>query len=241
MIVSMSCPTCGEKASEYDTNKWCCLVCGKKFLYAPPSPPPATVINTHVSIQGSGLFDLEAGDACPPVPIFEKKWRHTPEYFAPISSNNLTIAELKRSLPKLWTRILFYGVISAVLLMVALLFLIGAVISIFNRTGSFLGCLVVAVIFGVLFAVFFLMCLGSNGARRDAQARTIALANRNRTLEAEEDDDVVAGHTISCPHCRSPFASITEGCQLPVGLHHCLECGKQFFTAQAYSYRLIQR
>ena len=113
MVVNMSCPRCGGTASEYDTNKWCCLKCGNKFLYAPP-PPPQTLINANISVQGSPLFDLDPSNACSPVPAFLKKWEHNPDYFDEVSRNEKTIAACEVSVMKNRAKTIFSAVIPAI-------------------------------------------------------------------------------------------------------------------------------
>ena len=54
-IQSMSCPRCGNRATEYDENKWKCLDCGTKFIYEPPPgvqpPPKIDVVLQQFDIQ----------------------------------------------------------------------------------------------------------------------------------------------------------------------------------------------
>lgn len=56
-IKEMNCPVCKNPATEYDINKWKCLVCQTKFIYEPPVTPVTTV--TDAIIQKINIENFE--------------------------------------------------------------------------------------------------------------------------------------------------------------------------------------
>ena len=49
-IADMRCPRCGKQATEYEENKWRCLICNTKFVYEPPIRPNNYTVEEHVHI-----------------------------------------------------------------------------------------------------------------------------------------------------------------------------------------------
>ena len=56
-IVDMRCPRCGKQATEYEKNKWRCLICNNKFIYETPVQPNSCTVEQHVN---QTIFDKQA-------------------------------------------------------------------------------------------------------------------------------------------------------------------------------------
>ena len=98
MIVNMACPKCGGQATEYDENKWSCLRCGNKFIFA-PEQPRQTIVQSNVHIQGQSNFELDTANARSPVPRMVKMAEHDPDYFGKrMAGNTLQITRLQQLL-----------------------------------------------------------------------------------------------------------------------------------------------
>ncbi len=244
MIVNMSCPKCSGTASEYDVNKWSCLKCGNKFLYAPP-PPPQTLIQSNVNIQGAPLFDLAPESACRPTPFFEKKAKRIPNYFDEITINDNSIRGFRLSLVGCRIKIAVFAAVSVLLLCLVVLFVIAGFNSAFIPGSKDAEGVVVSVIFGgvISFLLFhsFRRFRWARDYHSEFSTEMIRLRNRNQKVVAEKDDDVLVGHHVSCPYCSKSFEFIWAEHPMPVGLQHCLKCGKQFFTTNGYSYPLVHK
>jgi len=234
MIVSMACPKCGGQASEYDVGKWACLKCHNKFLYAPPPPPPATVINNSISIQGSGMFDLDASNARRPTPVFKSQEEVNLSIDGELKQIRDTIAEYENKIfplarPSLWFACCWLGL------------------------GYLYGNWLIPLrlkekepIEGSLFFLFVLFGIPAGiglicfFVYRDCLKKSIKrLRDEAKALEARRYDAVLVGHTVNCPHCISALVYVLIEDPMPSGLQHCLSCGKQFFTAEGYSYPLV--
>ena len=58
-VHSMACPKCGKQSTEYDEDKWQCLLCGTSLYLSRTSP---TIVNyrfSRVSITEGSLYDIE--------------------------------------------------------------------------------------------------------------------------------------------------------------------------------------
>lgn len=231
MVINMACPKCGGKASEYDTNKWACLQCQQKFLYAPPPPPPATNINTSVNIQGSGLFDLDTSKTCSPLPVFKRRSEVDQSYIVELRSINAVIANNEQSLTKTCThgKVCRWVCVNSGILMVLSLII---------------GYISENIICGMIFWFSLLACsvsgvvwFGYNLSKRSRVAEIAKLHNQKNKHE-ERDQAVLVGHRGCCPLCGANLFQIEGKSNRPSGLQHCLQCGKQAFTVQGYTYPL---
>jgi len=236
MIVNMACPKCGGQASEYDAGKWACLKCGNKFLYEAPPPPSPTILNTSVSIQGSGLFDLDTSNARPPIPIFTtRKNRYQSHYAEQWQKHNriLEYAKVSFATDKKTGTVL--GYCSGICFLGGGVFLC---LTGFCRNDD----LRVSGVMGLLVGVGCL--IGSLYQFKEARNHDLKLTEvqkRGQELHAEENEDIPAGVWVCCPFCGASSIKVEDGQAMPTGLQHCLKCGKQFFTSQGYSYPLVLR
>ena len=240
MVTDMACPKCGGRASEYDANKWACLSCANKFIYTPP-PVPQTFLQTNVNIQGSPLFELKPENAQKPQPFFDKKIRVKPGYFDEIKKNEDRISYRMIELQKGRVPRLVYLSLIALHLIITGVILLATVAALFDPKGPLVGLFVALGFFGIPLAILFKNYGKLKARNKESCAEILTLQNRNQQLAAEKNEDAVAGHKVLCPYCSSCFATITFDGKMPAGLNHCLSCGKQFFTANGYSYPLAYK
>lgn len=232
MVVNMACPQCGGQASEYDANKWACLQCRNKFLYAPPPPPPATIINTSVNIQGSGLFDLDTAKACKPTPLFKKRSESDQTYKGQMRSITDAIDWHEKALAKNCSQQKVVAWICVFLLTLCFpLGWLGEVLKSDEITClALISCPVVS-------CFLWIGCKRNKGT---IEAKLTEL--RSQKLKHEEDDQsIFVGHRGSCPLCGATLFQIGVKENWPSGLQHCLQCGKQAFTVQGYTFPLKVR
>lgn len=231
MIVNMACPKCGGQASEYDAGKWSCLQCQNKFLYQPPPPPAPTVINNSINIQG-GMFDLDASNVRRPMPVFKKLKETNPSVLAEFKRIERELDEQRKVTRLHPTPAIDSGIGVAVLMFLVCILVTNSSITL--KDEIFYVCLIL----GLMFA--FLPILAVLQKQPEARRTIKELLTRQQALAREGDEDVLAGHIITCPDCEAVLDFILMGKPMPTGLQHCLKCGKQFFTSQGYSYPLVR-
>src|ERR1035437_8883434 len=96
MIFNLSCPHCRKQATEYEENKWSCLHCDRKFIYAPATAPVTnhTVQNaTTVNFVGATAYDLDVSRAKDAIPIYKERGEVTPNEFV----NSVVIPEMPKT------------------------------------------------------------------------------------------------------------------------------------------------
>lgn len=57
--INCACPRCGKQTTEYDENKWTCLLCGNKFVIKEEAP---INYNTSFNINSDTLYDLDVNN-----------------------------------------------------------------------------------------------------------------------------------------------------------------------------------
>jgi len=207
----MECPRCGKPSTEWQEGKWRCLSCGNYFLFR-DDPTPLTVVNSNVSIAGDALYDLDTSNKRTPIPI-KTPWikLHTPQEdseYASLESSQQT------SSPGLFLVgaalcVSFFGVVSLIL---------------YSCSGS-KAAVIVVMGFGVALAISSTWIFGDQvGLKNKLAVRLQYLTNQQ----------VIVGYSVLCPLCKNEHMRISSDSPAPVGLTHCLSCGKQFFLSKKF-------
>jgi hypothetical protein len=240
MIVNMACPKCGGQASEYDKNKWSCLTCGNKFIFA-PDQPSQTFVQSNVHIEGQAPFELDAANSKPPSPKMVKMAEHDPGYFAErIADNALKITELQYQVPR---KKIIKNI--ALFFFIALMFWSGSVICVGvfaepHDSDNVVGGIVLLVISGLLSLIPFYVYRLFREQVRECNSQIASLQQANLSMEQQSLMDTKVGDYIICPHCATPSDYVALDSPPPVeGLKHCLKCGRQFFTSGLNSYPVL--
>jgi rubredoxin len=245
MIVNMACPKCGGQATEYDENKWSCLRCGNKFIFA-PEQPRQTIVQSNVHIQGQGNFDLDTANARPPAPRIIKMIEHDPGYFSKrIAINTTKITALQNELPWKVTK-------KNIALPIFLVMLIGwgIVLSLVLWTALFVkprpdGDVVEQIVIflfliGLPALISFFIYRPLHNRVRELKSQLKELQQSNLSMGQENSRDTKIGDYIVCPHCAAPSDYVALKSPPPAeGLRHCLKCGQQFFTSGLNSYPVL--
>jgi DNA-directed RNA polymerase subunit RPC12/RpoP len=240
MIVNMACPKCGGQATEYDENKWSCLRCGNKFIFA-PAQPSQTIVQSNVNIQGQATFELDAANTKPPVPRMVKMAEHDPSYFSKrIDSNAQKIDALQRQVPwkKIRKNISFFSFI--VLMFFAGVSLCYGVFEKSQDSDNFDAGIGSFVFWGLLSLIPFYRYRRFRKQLRECSSQIQNLKQANLSFEQQNVMDTKIGDYITCPYCAAQSDYIALKSPPPVeGLKHCLKCGRQFFTSGLNSFPVI--
>lgn len=224
MIVILSCPHCGKPATEYDQNKWSCLHCGRKFIYAPEvAPVTNNSVQTTVNVVGPSTYELDITGAKSAKPIYKTRGEVSPEMFTHILALPDTSSKLDEERSSNLT-------IRNIAIGTCMICVVATVVLVTNERW-------VLVCFAVLLALPGLQTAVDFGAHLADSDRKIE--NRNRARRAYEEEEaelakrrnetVLAGHQPICPHC-------VHDVEVGDGLSHCLHCGKQFHYANNRSF-----
>lgn len=240
MIVNMACPKCGGQATEYDENKWSCLMCGNKFIFA-PEQPSQTIIQSNVHIEGQAAFELDTANMKPPVPGMVKMAEHDPDYFADrIKDNAHEIRRLEQLLPgkkikKYVTLLIFLG----------LVFVLGSVVlaAVFaepHDRDTVGDGIIACIIFGVPAVVLFFAYRYFSEEAAECKAEIKGLQQQRLSMEKQNQMDTKIGDHVVCPYCAAASVYVALKSLPPAeGLKHCLKCGRQFFTSGLNSYPVL--
>jgi len=246
-VVNMACPKCGGQATEYDENKWSCLHCGNKFIYA-PAQPSHTYVQSNVQIQGQASFELDTKNAKQAVPKMAKMSEHDPNRFGK------SIAENRHDVAKISRRLSGRQVIKRIaLIFTALIGGFGTMVIIIALVGSFSDqnfpgdggdkgaflvalCLVVGILLMVPLAVF----IDFRNKIREDNSLIQKLQQTIASLEQQNLMDTKVGEYVICPYCENVSDYVPLNSPPPVeGLKHCVKCGKQFFASGLTSYPVL--
>lgn len=240
MIVNMACPKCGGQATEYDENKWSCLRCGNKFIFAPVQPSQ-TFVQSNVNIQGQATFELDTANTKPPVPRMAKMIEHNPGYFGKRIADNATkITALQSQLSgeKVKKSI-------ALLIFLVMLFWCGCVVcvGIFaepHDSDTVGAVIMVFILFGLPTLIPFYKYRRLRRQTREGNSQIKNLQQANLSMEKQNVMDTKIGDYIVCPYCTAPSDYVALNSPPPVEvLKHCLKCGRQFFTSGLNSYPVL--
>jgi|SRR5665213_263168 len=240
MIVNMACPKCGGQATEYDENKWSCLRCGNKFIFAPVQPSQ-TIVQSNVNIQGQATFELDAANTKPPVPRMVKMIEHDPDYFGKhIANNALKTAALQSQLSggKIKKSI-------ALLIFLVMLFWCGSVVCVGvfaepHDSDDVVAGIVLLVFSGLVSLIPFYVYRRFREQVREYNSTIRNLQQANLSMEQQNLMDTKIGDYVICPYCAVPSDYFALKSPPPVeGLKHCLKCGRQFFTSGLNSYPVL--
>jgi DNA-directed RNA polymerase subunit RPC12/RpoP len=240
MIVNMACPKCGGQSTEYDENKWSCLRCGNKFIFA-PEQPSQTFVQSNVHIEGQATFELDAVNIKPPSPKMVKMAEHDPDYFTErIANNAYKITDLQEQVPK---KIIIKYI--ALFFFIALMCWCGIVVGVGvfaepHDTDTVGGVIIVLIFFGLLSLIPFYVYRRFRREAREYKSQIKNLQQANLSMEQQNLTDTKIGDYIICPYCTSPSDYVALKFRPPVeGLKHCLKCGRQFFTSGLNSYPVL--
>ncbi|HEY5043028.1 MAG TPA: hypothetical protein VIK53_13610 [Verrucomicrobiae bacterium] len=240
MIVNMACPKCGGQATEYDENKWSCLRCGNKFIFA-PEQPSQTFVQSNVNIQGQATFELDAANIKPPSPKMVRMAEHDPDYFAErIANNAYRITDLQEQVPG--KKIIKY---IALFFFIALACLSGCFlcIGVFaepHDSDDVVGGIGLFVFLGLPALISFYVYRRFRNQLREYNSQIKKLQQANLSMEQQNLMDTKIGDYVICPYCAAPSDYFALKSPPPVeGLKHCLKCGRQFFTSGLNSYPVL--
>lgn len=240
MIVNMACPKCGGQSTEYDENKWSCLRCGNKFIFA-PEQPSQTFVQSNVNIQGQATFELDAANIKPPVPKMVKMAEHDPDYFSERMANNAyRITELQYQVPR--KKIKKYIAFFFFLVMLGWCGIV-AYAGVFTEphdANTVFAVIMVFILFGMLSLIPFYVYRLFREQARECNSQIKNLQQTNLSMEQQNVMDTKIGDYIICPYCATPSDYFALKSPPPVeGLKHCLKCGRQFFTSGLNSYQVL--
>jgi ribosomal protein L37AE/L43A len=244
MIVNISCPSCGGQATEYDANRWACLHCGNKFIYAPASPPQIhNYVQNTVNVVGQPTYELDVQNAKPAKPILKTRFEHSPEQFqylpAPdkildsIRVSNATIYPYSSHAPEILEQ---YASGEKLQLCFGILIPIFALATIIAAISKSLWMLLFGA--GTLFCILHLFVNLRVTIKLAPSLKEIELLKRQREQEVVEGEqrkkeEIIVGYQPICPFCMADVADPSSG------LTHCLKCGKQFHYSNKRSYPAI--
>lgn len=241
MIVNMTCPKCGGRSSEYDQNKWCCLECGNKFIFAPQAPQQTFVQNT-VSIQGQATYDIDVSKSKPPVPKIQKRGDGQPEFFArqiAITTQEVNALQQQREQAslarKLW---LVANIVWIPFIALSAFSLLDMMV---HGKKEFDNLWMSAILFIVcpIGLLFFLKWRKSKLLIGSVYKAIQEQLNHISVLELEKQEDVTIGNYVLCPFCETVVEYVPLGVAHTDGLRHCLSCGRQVYTSGGFSYPVI--
>jgi len=240
MIVNMACPKCGGQATEYDENKWSCLRCGNKFIFA-PEQPSQTIVQSNVNIQGQATFELDAANIKSPSPKMVKMAEHDPDYFRErIANNAYRITDLQKQVP--WKKIIKY---IALLFFIPLMSWCGIVVCVVvfaepHDSDDVVAGIVLLVFSGMPALISFYVYRRFRNQLREYNSQIKKLQQANLSMEQQNLMDTKIGDYVICPYCAAPSDYVALKSRPPVeGLKHCLKCGRQFFTSGLNSYPIL--
>lgn len=244
MIVNMACPKCGGQSTEYDENKWSCLRCGNKFIFA-PEQPRQTIVQSNVHIQGQGNFELDAARVKPPAPRIVKMIEHDPGYFSKRIAVNVTkITALKNELPwKVTKKCIALPIFLVMLLGWGIFLCVGLWEGIFiqsHDSGTMVAEIVTLILFGLPALISFKIYRPLREQVRELKSQLKDLQQANLFMEQQNSMDTKIGDYIVCPYCAALSDFVALNSPPPAeGLRHCLKCGQQFFTGGLNSYPVL--
>jgi hypothetical protein len=239
MTIDILCPRCGGTTSNYDENKWSCLVCGHKFSYTPPRAPQDFRQTSVMGPDGEEI-GVEPAGVVPPTPVFERKSAPESNRFDVSAINERAIRG--RALAGSRLKLLFISLVTGInILILGSIIVFGVTAMVFEPAVSWTRVgLLVAI--GAGASLFLLRSIrawcSASTHHRTVRDDVAKLRNRDQQLAVERDEDMVTGHHIVCPYCMSNFEFIGGGSAMPLGLRHCYKCDKEFVTANGYTYPL---
>jgi DNA-directed RNA polymerase subunit RPC12/RpoP len=236
VVINMACPKCGGQATEYDENKWSCLRCGNKFLYA-PAQPSHTYVQSNVHVQGEATFELDTKNAKPSIPRMAKMAEHDPNRFGKC------IAETRHDAEKISRRLFGHKVQRIIALVVTIftVLILAALLGSSNKNnGPDSDDATLLWFWGLLTMLPLFALLSLHNKVRYDKSLLQKLQQRVSTLEQQNVTDTRIGDNVTCPYCEALSSYIPLNSPPPAeGLKHCLKCGKQFFTSGLTSYPVL--
>lgn len=211
MKVSMSCPSCGGRSSEYEENKWRCQHCSGTFLYE-PAPAPVTNIQQIYNVSGSAAHaQLDPGRAVYDEPMYS-------DFGHQSARDNL--ARSHESWGALYFRLAMFGAGSVICYVI------------FKNTPVPKGPALLEPLVGLssiaaslVFAFKFLAVLfGEMPEQRKLEAGYKETLAKPRPL---------LRRVPKCPYCAATVEVKEKA------FSHCLSCGKRFYHADEKTFPLL--
>ena len=228
----MKCPKCGGQAFDYSADKLHCLKCGRTSAVEAQAGVPSSAAAVEQTV-----FDVDVQHATPAVPRIVKWGDHDPDHFrTAYAANYKSILELNeqlqldkgQELPALITA----GLVSAAA---------GTgIVWLWWMTMQQPGLIWVFIGAGVALIYWVLARWRRWRTIRHHEVSTHLqlwkFVQSNARLALQQQDNLVLGHDLHCPHCAAKVDFTPTNAPAPEGLKRCLNCGQHFYTRSGATY-----